>query len=101
MLTKPDLPSWQYNDVLTNTGVQMLVDAEGRPVSATLLFTSGYKKADDHALAQARTARFELPGATGQEGQPGSTPLARLVRGLLLFDWHTVPLPPTNAPPIK
>jgi hypothetical protein len=101
LLRTLDLPSWQYNDVLTNTGVQMLVNADGRPVSAILLFTSGYKKADDHALVQARAARFELSGAAGQQWQPPSTPLAHLVRGLLLFDWHTVPLPPTNAPPIK
>jgi hypothetical protein len=98
LLTNLDLPSWQYNDVLTNTGVQMLVNAEGRPVSATLLFPSGYKKADDHALALARTARFEVPGAARLEAQPASTPLAHLVLGLLLFEWHTVP---TNAPPIK
>jgi len=101
LLTTLDLPSWQHNDVLTNTGVQMLVNADGRPVSAILLFTSGYKPADDHALAQARMARFEISGAAGQPWQPPSTPLAHLARGLLLFDWHTVPLPPTNAPPIK
>ena len=96
-----DLPSWQYNDVLTNTGVEMVVDAEGRPCAVTLLVPSGYPKADDHALAQARTARFDIPGAAGPQGAPPSMPTARLVRGLLFFDWHTVPLPPTNAPPIK
>jgi hypothetical protein len=101
LLTTNDLPSWQYNDVLTNTGVQMVVDAEGRPRAVLLLFTSGYSKADDHALTQARMARFEIPGPGGQEGAPPSTPLARLVRGLMIFEWHTVPLPPTNAPPIK
>ncbi|MGO9199015.1 MAG: energy transducer TonB [Limisphaerales bacterium] len=101
LLTNLDLPSWQYNDVLTNTGLQMLVNAEGRPASVILLFTSGYKQADDYALAQAWRARFEVPGAAGQQGQPPSTPLAHLVRGLLLFQWHTVPLPPTNAPPAK
>ena len=101
LLTTLDLPSWQYNDVLTNTGVEVLVNADGRPVSAILLFTSGYPKADDHALAQARTARFDIPGPAAQEGTPLSTPLDHLVRGLLLFEWHTVPLPPTNAPPIK
>jgi hypothetical protein len=101
LLTTLDLPSWQYNDVLTNTGVQMLVNADGRPVSAILLLRCGYKQADAHALAQARTARFEVSAAAGQPWHPPSTPLAHLVRGLLLFDWHTVPLPQTNAPPIK
>jgi hypothetical protein len=101
LLRTLDLPSWQYNDVLTNTGVLVLVNADGRPVSAMLLFTSGYKQADDHALAQARAARFQVSGAAGQQSQPPSTPLAHLVRGLLLFEWHTAPLPPTNAPPIK
>ena len=99
LLRPLELPSWQSKNVLTNTGVQMTVGADGQPVSVILLFKSGEPKADDHALAQAWTARFDIPGATAQEGQPPSTPLAHLVRGLLLFDWHTVPQ--TNAPPIK
>ena len=101
MLTRPDLPSWQYNDVLTNTGVQLLVDADGRPGAVILLFSSGCQKADDHALAQARMARFDVPGAAGRDGAAASTPLAHWVSGLLLFEWHTAPLAPTNAPPIK
>ncbi|MGO8679142.1 MAG: energy transducer TonB [Limisphaerales bacterium] len=101
LLTTLNLPSWQYDDVLTNTGVEMVVDAEGRPCAATVLFSSGYPKADDHALAQARTARFDIPSPPPGQGAAPSTSEARLIRGLLLFDWHTVPLPPTNAPPIK
>jgi hypothetical protein len=101
LLTTLDLPSWQYNGILTNTVVQLVVDAEGRPRAWTLLFGSGYPRADDHALAQARTARFEIPGGPGHDGFSASTAATRLIRGLLVFEWHTVPLPPTNAPAIK
>jgi hypothetical protein len=101
LLSRPDLPSWQVDDVSTNSVVEVLVDADGRPVSAILLFGSGYPKADDYALAQARAARFEVPGAGGQQIHPPSPPPAHLVRGRLLFDWHTLPLPPTNAPAIQ
>ena len=102
LLATLDLPAWQHSDVLTNSIVQVLVNAEGRPVSVTLLPPgSGLKKADDYALAQARTARFEPAGAGGQQGQPLPAPLAHLARGALVFEWHTLPLPPTNAPAAK
>jgi len=102
LLATLDLPAWQHSDVLTNTIVQVLVNAEGRPVSVTLLPPgSGLTTADDHALAQARTARFEPASAGGQEGQPLPPPLAHLAWGSLVFEWHTLPLPPTNAPAAK
>lgn len=96
-----DLPVWQSSDLLTNSVVQVLVNAHGRPVSVILLNLpagSGLKKADDHALAQAWTARFEPVGTEGPQAWPAASPLARLTWGTLVFQWHTDPVPPTNAP---
>jgi len=74
-------------DLLTNTVVQVLVDADGNVVSPALLPPgSGDSRADQRALEVARTARF----------QPlrGSSPA--LTVGVLVFEWRTVAL--TNAP---
>src|SRR5207245_1360307 len=53
------LPSWPHTDVLTNSIVQLLVDAEGQTLSAVLLATSGLSEADDYALKLAGGARFQ------------------------------------------
>ena len=101
LLTPFQLSDPTNSDILTNTVIQMVVDALGRPRSFTLLGSSGLPRADEAALGFARTARFApLPGA---ETEPDTSPasLARLAWGTLSFDWHTLPLPPTNtlAPP--
>jgi TonB family protein len=97
-LLKPiELPSWRYKDLLTNSVVQVVVNPEGWPVSApVLLSSSGYRDADEYALQQARTARFESSTPSG----PGTTPspTARLSWGRLVFAWHTLPPPLTNTP---
>jgi TonB family protein len=77
--------------LLTNTVVQMLVDANGLPVSVTLLASSGLKEADDYALAQARQTRFEAAAA---ETQPQAIALRDLSWGQLVFNWHTLPQAP-------
>jgi hypothetical protein len=87
LLNLPQLQSWPALDLLTNTVVQILVDAEGNVMSDALLPPGcGEPKADQRALEFARTARFE--------------PLRRaspaLTIGALVFEWHTEPL--TNAP---
>jgi hypothetical protein len=99
LLTTFDLPSWPYPEVLGTNCVELVVNGEGRPIAWTLLSKSGDPKADEFALAQARAARFEVPGGAGQPGAPAIAALLRAVRGCLLFAWHTAPLPPTNAPP--
>ncbi len=101
LLTPLDLPPWQHNELLTNTVVQMLVDAQGRPFSPTLLHGSGLPKADDYALAQSRTLRFGPPSPGAQQPPPLPVPLAHLTWGWLVFEWHTLPLQPTNAPALK
>ena len=85
LLTNLDLPSWPYADVLAPSVVQTIVDAAGNVVSTVLLPPgSGWDDADRRALDLARTARF--------------APAPRLTIGRLIFYWHTVPLPATNAP---
>jgi len=82
-----DLPSWPAPDLLTNSLVQVWVQADGQILSPALLLPgSGWKEADQLALKLARTARFTpLPAA------------ARPTHGTLIFEWQTVPQ--TNATP--
>ncbi len=102
LLNPVELPSRPGTELLTNSVVQALVDAAGNVVSHTLLRPeSGSKdpdqqQADQRALELARTARFApLP----QSGSAPTNSLGRVTRGTLIFEWHTVPRPATNAPP--
>jgi hypothetical protein len=83
------LPSWPAADLLTNSVVQVWVDADGQILSPALLLPgSGSKEADQLAIKLARTARFaSLPGNR-----------AKLTPGTLIFEWHTVPQ--TNSIPV-
>jgi hypothetical protein len=97
LLTPVELPSWPSSEILTNSRVQMVVDANGKPVSVTLLYPgSGSKEADADAVRQAANARF-APIA-GNPGSAGNS-LSDLSWGQIIFDWHTVPKPSTNAIP--
>lgn len=84
LLTPLELPSWAHADILTNSVVQLMVDAKGFAVSAVLLSTSGLKEADQFALKAATGAQFE-PMATRPENK--KEPLAF---GRLVFEWHTM-----------
>ena len=85
LLSTIELPSWPCADVLAPSVVQTIVDASGNVVSVVLLPPgSGWDDADQRALELARAARF--------------APAPRLTIGRLVFHWHTVPLPGTNAP---
>jgi hypothetical protein len=87
------LKAWAHTDILSNSVVQALVDAQGRVLAATLLHGSGLNEADQHALRQATGARFDpLPHA------PSGKAPSDLARGRLIFQWHTVPPSATNAP---
>ena len=88
------LPSWPHSDLLTNTVVQIIVDADGRPRSKALLSSSGYPAADQQALQQAGAARFNPLDESGP-----ATPLGQLTWGRLIFEWHTVSMPSTNGSP--
>lgn len=97
LLAQPKLPPWPHTDLLTNTVVQVLVNAEGKVVSPVLLGSSGLKAADEVALAVARAAQFNTLTA-GAAPQPSAT-AAPLMFGTLVFEWQTLPLPASNAPP--
>jgi hypothetical protein len=92
------LKPWPFKEILTNSVVQVVVDAQGQPVSVpVLLSSSGCPAADDYALGQARAARFESVSRKGPGTMPD--PVAHLSWGRLVFVWQTLPLPPTDAPP--
>lgn len=95
-LNPPELQPWPAADLLTNTAVQVLVDAEGNVRSHTLLPSDSsspnaeQRAADQRALELARAARFQpLLGAS-----------SALAFGVLIFEWRTVPLtnPPATSP---
>lgn len=86
------LPSWPAPDLLTNSIVRILTDADGQSFTATLMPPgSGSKPADQLALDIARNARFA----------PNTRRLGTLTVGTIIFEWHTVPVPDTNAPANK
>ncbi len=98
LLTPLALRSWPSADILTDSVVQIVVDADGRPESAILLSGSGSGAADQYALEQARAARF----APVPRDPAGTAPLAAgpLSWGRMIFQWNTLPLAPTNAPAV-
>lgn len=85
------LRSWPAADLLTNSVVRIVIDADGQVFSPALLPPgSGSKAADQFALETARAARFAPIARKGNQ-----------MSGALIFEWHTVPVPPTNPPPSK
>jgi len=91
------LPSWAATEILTNTVVQLLVDAEGQPVFTTLLGSCGLYEADQSALKLAAGARFK-PARTGDVVEEAAGPSSW---GRMIFQWHTIAPLATNssAPP--
>jgi hypothetical protein len=86
------LKSWPYSDILSNTTVQAVADADGFVFSSVLLTGSGFNDADLHALDLVAGARFR-PLPRVRRTPDGSGPLTY---GTLVFQWHTLPLPATN-----
>jgi len=86
LLNPPKLEPWAASDLLTNSVVQVLANADGNVISSTLLARSGSQGADRFALDAARVARFE----------PWRDRGAKLSLGAMIFEWRTVPT--TNAP---
>ena len=93
-LNEVNLPSLPDNDVIAPSKVQVLVDTAGNVISTILLPSENsleasgrYEAADQRALELARAMRF--------------APSAHLTFGRLIFNWHTVPVPVTNAPGIS
>jgi hypothetical protein len=112
LLNPVKLPSWPNSDVIAPSIVQVLVDAAGNVVSATLLppvnswEPSAVRDtvepspvrdpdADERAVEIARTARFAplWPNA----GSVVSQPITHLSIGQLVFNWQTVPVTATHG----
>jgi hypothetical protein len=91
LVTTPQIKSWPHSEMLSNTTVQAVVDAEGFTVTVKLLAESGLRAADLHALELAADARFQ-PLPRGTDGRSSS----QLTWGRLTFLWHTLPSPATN-----
>jgi hypothetical protein len=87
------LPTQPAAELLSPTVVQLVVDADGFPVSAIVLRGSGSATADGFALERARLLRFEPLRA-----DPAQSPLAQLSWGEVVFLWQTVPVAATNTP---
>jgi hypothetical protein len=99
LLAPLELKSWPNPDILANSVVRVGVDAAGRPVSVTLLSGSGVAEADQYALDRAWAARFEP--FSRNPAETGRKPATGLTWGRMIFRWHTVPMPSTNAPAAK
>jgi hypothetical protein len=96
LLSKLELPAWTNTDLLTNSVVQLVVNARGYTVSAILLRPgSGSDQADAIALQLAKNARFDSIEAAGPSRE--TTPKPDLAVGIITFEWQT--LPPTNGLP--
>jgi hypothetical protein len=96
LLVAPSLPSWTNAEILTNSVVQILVGADGLPVSTPTLLKppgSGPNEADLYALREARKARFEPLSV-----RDPTDPMAGLTLGQFIFEWYTLPVPVTNNP---
>jgi hypothetical protein len=95
LLSDAILPSWAHPDILTNTVVQVVVDAHGNVISAVPLRPgSGLPKADQYACDFAKSARFNSIAPEGPDRSEAPQP--RLTVGTMIFQWHTVPA--TNSP---
>lgn len=89
----PALPAWPHSDLLSNSVVQVVVDADGYPLSAEPVSGCGLAEADRQAVRLAMAARFEpLPRAGRDETGRGPLDWGRLV-----FRWATLPAATTNG----
>jgi TonB family protein len=99
LLTVPELPSRTNTDLVGSSVVQVMVDGDGQTISAVLLAGSGDRETDHYALELARHVRFNSLRVNGPDRLMEKA--APLTWGKLVFDWHTVPPPPSNAPPSR
>ena len=98
LLSQFELPSMTNADLVLASEVRVVVKPAGDVLSAVLLpKPGGLKEADELALQLARNARFDSIEPAGPGRQ--RSPMPESMLGTLIFQWHTLPLPPTNAPP--
>jgi TonB family protein len=89
LLTPLEPPRIEHTDILNDSVVQLVVDGDGRPLSATLLASSGLTAADTNALALARSARFAPVYGSGPERLTDSL---GLTWGQMIFEWAVKPM---------
>jgi hypothetical protein len=95
LLTPLRLPPQTNSELLANTVVQLVVNAEGYPFSPVILAGSGSDDADQSVLTNfAKAVRF----APAQAAALGTVPGNKMTMGKLIFEWQTVLPAPTNAP---
>lgn len=96
LLAPLQLQSWPAAEILTNTEVQVAVDAAGRVFSAVLLGKCASVEANDSALRLARSNRFQPLRWLGVKPPPSAPD--GLSWGTMVFHWRTV-APPAPATP--
>lgn len=96
LLRPLELNPREHTELLSNTVVQVTVDADGFVLTSQPLAGCGLKEADADALRLASAARFRPLPRTARDG----TGRGPLVWGKLIFQWHTLPVRATNAVPI-
>lgn len=89
----PVLPPWPHADLLSNSVVQVVVDADGYPLSAEPVSGCGLPEADRQAVRLAMAVRFEPRPRAGRD-DTGRGPLDW---GRLIFLWATLPMAATNG----
>lgn len=94
LLTGFKLDSKPAPDILSNSEVQIAVDAGGNVFSAVLMpgGKSGSPEADADALRLARSARFQPLIRDGPDRGASTIP-AGLDWGRIIFHWNTAPMP--------
>jgi hypothetical protein len=97
LLTPLHLPPQTNADILTNTVVQMVVDAQGYPFSAVIPTGSGSGSGDADQMALTNFSK-SIRFAPLDEGELGTVSPDKMTSGRLIFEWQTVPPAPTNAP---
>ena len=101
LLTQLVPPAITNLDIVTNSVVQLVVDADGNPISVTPVPASpgsGLSEMDKLAAELARKTRFAPIAGDGPRRIPDA--LSHLTVGQLIFQWQTVapPIVSTNVP---
>ena len=98
LLAPLELRSIPHKEILTDTVVQVCVSPLGAPFAAVPLSSSGSPEADRLALELVKSIRFKPLGA-GNSTSPRSQ--VAFTWGKIIFQWHTLEMPATNAPAAK
>jgi hypothetical protein len=98
LLAPLELPPIPHTELLKDTVIQVCVSPQGIPFSPVPLSNSGSPEADRQALELAKSIRFRPLAAAGSTS-PGFQ--AAFIWGKIVFQWHTVEIPATNAPPAR